>query len=155
MRPNVPKRPLETGDNPPATTAPEPTSKRSDPTARERCLPQRSRRPRQDPAPTKPQQTSHPGGGWGGRPRHGGWIRPWPQLRPKPRAWRREWAGPDAPSESPPDLPSWENLSAAQGPQVNQRQDSQKPRTVSPLKGNQTEKKTIPTNSVKTEKQVS
>ena len=151
MRPNVPKRPLETGDNPPATTAPEPTSERSDPTARERCPPSAA----EDPAPTKPQQTSHPGGGWGGRPRHGGWIWPWPQSRHKPRARRREWAGPDTPSESPPDLPSWENLFAAQGAQVNQRQDSQKPRTVSPLKGNQTEKKTIPTNSVKTEKQVS
>ena len=148
MLPNAPKHPLETGDNLPAKGAIPPPESAAPP-------PQRSRRPRQDSAPIKPQQTPHPGGGWGGRPRHGGWIQPWPQLRPKPRARRREWAGPDAPSESPPDLPPRENLSAAQGAQVNQRQDSQKPRTVSPLKGNQTEKKTIPTNSVKTEKQVS
>ena len=60
---------------------------------------------------------------------------------------------PDAPSESSPDLPSWENLSAAQGAQANQRQDSQKSRTASPLKGNETEKKTTPTNSAKAEKQ--
>ena len=46
--------------------------------------------------------------------------------------------GPDVPSESSPDLPSRENLSVVQGAQVNQRQDSLKPRTVSPLKGNQT-----------------
>ena len=47
-------------------------------------------------------------------------------------------AGPDVPSESSPDLPSRENLSVVQGAQINQRQDSLKPRTVSPLKGNQT-----------------
>ena len=47
---------------------------------------------------------------------------------------------------------SRENLSAVQGAQVNQEQDSQKPRTASPLKGNQTEKKTTPTNSAGTEK---
>ena len=46
--------------------------------------------------------------------------------------------GPDVPSESSPDLPSRENLSVVQGAQINQRQDSLKPRTVSPLKGNQT-----------------
>ena len=51
MRSNVPKRPLETGDNPPATTAPEPTSKRSDPTAQERCPPTAAG----DPAKTQPQ----------------------------------------------------------------------------------------------------
>ena len=62
-------------------------------------------------------------------------------------------SGPDAPSESSPDLPSREDLSAVQGAQVNLGQDSQKPRTVSPLKGNQTEKKTTPTNSAQTEKQ--
>ena len=62
-------------------------------------------------------------------------------------------SGPDAPSESSPDLPSREDLSAVQGAQVNLGQDSEKPRTVSPLKGNQTEKKTTPTNSAQTEKQ--
>ena len=61
--------------------------------------------------------------------------------------------GPDAPSESSPDLPSRENISAVQGAQVNQEQHSQNPRTASPLKGNQIEKKTTPTNSAKTEKQ--
>ena len=61
--------------------------------------------------------------------------------------------GPVVPSESSPDLPSRENLSAVQGAQVNQRQDSQKPTATSPFKGNQTEKKTTPTNSAKTEKQ--
>ena len=61
--------------------------------------------------------------------------------------------GPDAPSESSPDLPSRENISAVQGAQVNQKQHSQNPRTASPLKGNQIEKKTTPTNSAKTEKQ--
>ena len=64
-------------------------------------------------------------------------------------------AGPVAPLEGSPDLPSRENLSVVQEAQVNQRQDSQKPRTVSPSKGNQTIKKTTPTNSTKTEKQVS
>ena len=63
--------------------------------------------------------------------------------------------GPVAPLEGSPDLPSRENLSVVQEAQVNQRQDSQKPRTVSPSKGNQTIKKTTPTNSTKTEKQVS
>ena len=62
-------------------------------------------------------------------------------------------AGPDVPSESSPDLRSRESVSIVQGAQVNQMQGSQKPRTVSPLKGNQTEKKTTPTNSAKTEKQ--
>ena len=62
-------------------------------------------------------------------------------------------SAPDAPSDSSLDLPSRENLSAVQGAQVNQGQDSQKPRTASPLKGNQTEKKTTPTNSAETEKQ--
>ena len=62
-------------------------------------------------------------------------------------------AGPDVPSESSSDLPSPRNLSAARGAQANQRQDSQKPGTVSSLKGNQTEKKTTSTNSAKTEKQ--
>ena len=61
--------------------------------------------------------------------------------------------GPDAPPESSPDLPSRENLSAVQGAQVNQRQDSQKPRAPSCLKENQIEKKITPTNSAKTEKQ--
>ena len=58
MRPNVPKRPLETGDNPPATTAPEPTSERSDPTARERCPPSAAG----DPAKTQhqPSPSRHP-----------------------------------------------------------------------------------------------
>ena len=44
-------------------------------------------------------------------------------------------------------------MPAVQGAQVNQGQDSQKPRTVSPLKGNQTEVKTKPTISEQTEKQ--
>ena len=58
MRPNVPKHPLETGDNPPATTAPEPTSERSDPTARERCPPSAAG----DPAKTQhqPSPSRHP-----------------------------------------------------------------------------------------------
>ena len=62
-------------------------------------------------------------------------------------------AGPDVPSESSSDLPSPRNLSAARGAQANQRQDFQKPGTVSPLNGNQTEKKTTSTNSATTENQ--
>ena len=67
-------------------------------------------------------------------------------------------AGPVAPSESSPDLPSRENLSEAQ---VNQKQDSQKPgaaseepRTAPSSKRNRVKKKAAPSNSEKTEKQV-
>ena len=64
-------------------------------------------------------------------------------------------AGPNAPSESSPDLPSRGNLAVVQGAQVNQRQGSQKPATVVPSKGDQTIKKPAPTNSTKTEQQIS
>ena len=63
-------------------------------------------------------------------------------------------AGPVAPLESSPDLPSRENLSVVREVQVNQKQDSQKPGTaskepeaVSPSKGNQVKKKATPSNS--------
>ena len=71
-------------------------------------------------------------------------------------------AGPVAPLESSPDLPSRENLSVVREVQVNQKQDSQKPGTaskepgaVSPSKGNQVKKKATPSNSQKAEKQIS
>ena len=71
-------------------------------------------------------------------------------------------AGPVAPLEGSPDLPSRENLSVVQEAQVNQKQDSQKPRaaskesgTVSSSKENQVKKKATPSDSEKPEKQVS
>ena len=64
-------------------------------------------------------------------------------------------AGPNAPSGSSPDLPSPENLSVVQEAKFNQEQGSQKPGTVTPLKGDQTIKKPTPTSSAKTEKQLS
>ena len=64
-------------------------------------------------------------------------------------------AGPNAPSGSSPDLPSREELSVARGAQASKEQNSQKPGTVKPSKGDQTIKKSTPTSSAKTEKQVS
>ena len=58
--------------------------------------------------------------------------------------------GPVFPLEGSPDLPPRENLSAVQGARNNQGQDSQEPKTASPLKENQT----TPTNSTETEMQV-
>ena len=64
-------------------------------------------------------------------------------------------AGPAAPLEGSPDLPSRESLSVAQGAQANQQQESQKPRTVTPSEGDQTIKKPTPISSSKPENQVS
>ena len=104
---------------------------------------------------------SYSRGGWGGGFSYGGWI-PFCSdsgsssgSGDESESELESSAGPSAPSECSPDLASRENLSVVQEAQVNQRQDSQKPRTVSPSKGNQTIKKTTPTNSTKTEKQVS
>ena len=64
-------------------------------------------------------------------------------------------AGPNAPSESPTDLPSREDLSVAQGAQFNQGQGSQRSGTVLPSKGDQTINKPTSTDSAKTEQQLS
>ena len=64
-------------------------------------------------------------------------------------------AGPNAPSESSPELPSQGNLSVVEEAQVNQGQGSQKPGTVLPWTGDQTIKKPTSTDSAKTEQQVS
>ena len=62
-------------------------------------------------------------------------------------------AGPVAPLEGSPDLPSQENLSVIRGARADQEQDSQKPGTVSSSKENQTKKKSTPISSEKSEEQ--
>ena len=64
-------------------------------------------------------------------------------------------AGPVAPLEDSPDLPSRESLSVIQGVQANQQQGSQKPRTVTPSDGDQTIKKPTSISSSKPENEVS
>ena len=62
-------------------------------------------------------------------------------------------AGPVAPLEGSPNLPSRENLSVIREARADQEQDSQKSGAVSSSKENQTKKKSTPISSEKSEEQ--